>query len=267
MARARRKSRKGITRRPNPQLLVTELLRREEASIQSNLDVWQARIHEHRAERDAHQACIDMHQGRLEKSQTRLADIQALLAADGDERPPAPENAATEDDTHDDDIRDDNSNNDNTHDEDSHDDDSPENEQDIPFIVSSYELEVFHPDRPSLRRLVNTQPGSEHQDRFCSFMSNGGVWGNVTCDEDLLRMSSTLRMTSRCTGTYTRMDPIDHEKFEAARKDCTAVRVTYDSSLDPERNTVAIPPYLAPGDPLPVHAAYGELDSNAGSRI
>ncbi|KAM0246055.1 hypothetical protein ACHAP5_005026 [Fusarium lateritium] len=257
MARARRKSRKGGTRRPNPQPLVTELLRREEASIQSDLEVWQARIHEHQAERDAHQAYIVMHQRRLEKSQTRLADIQALLAADGDERPPVPENAATEDDTHDD----------NTHDEDSHNDDLSEKKQDIPFIVSSYELEVFHPDRPSLRRLVNTQPGSEHQDRFCSFMSNGGVWGNVTCDEDLLRMSSTLRMTSKCTGIYTRMDPIDHEKFEAARKDCTTVRVTYDSSLDPDRKNVAIPPYLAPDGPLPVHAAYGELDSNAGQRI
>ncbi|SPJ81618.1 uncharacterized protein FTOL_09023 [Fusarium torulosum] len=165
---------------------------------------------------------------RFETYQTRLADIQARLAAGGDERPP-----------------------------------TLENKQCIRCATSSYEVEVFHPDAPSVRRLVNTQVRSEHQEMFYCFRSCGAAWGNVTSDQDILDMAEHLRFCTRCTGIYTRMDPIDDERFEAVKKDCTAVRVTYDNDRAPDGKIVTMPEYLAPGDPLPVFSTFDELDANA----
>jgi hypothetical protein len=55
------------------------------------------------------------------------------------------------------------------------------------------------------------------------------VWGNVTSDQDILDMADHLRMRTRCTGIYTKMEPIDNERFEAADRDCKAVGITTDS--------------------------------------
>jgi hypothetical protein len=193
--RNNKKSRKGSTRHESsldPQLLETEMLRREEANIQARLKTEQARI--------------DAHQARFETYQTRLADIHARLAADGDERPP-----------------------------------TPENEQRIPCVTSSSEVEIFPLDGPSVRRLVNTDLGSEHQERFYCFRSCGAVWGNVTSDQDILDMADHLRRRTRCTNIYTKMEPIDNERFEAAMKDSTAVGVTHGNDCTPDGKIVPMP--------------------------
>ncbi|CAJ0540865.1 Ff.00g077640.m01.CDS01 [Fusarium sp. VM40] len=209
---SKRKSRKGSTcrERPiDPQLLETEMLRREEEDIQDQIE--------------AEQAHIDAHQARLETFQIRLEDIQARLAPDGV-----------------------------TH----------EIEEPIPRIDSSYEVEVFHPEVPSARRLVNTELGSEDQERFFCFRDCYSAWGNVTSDEDILRMSGYLREGTECTGIYIRMDLINDERFEAAKESCTAVRVTYNDDRAPDGKLVTKPEYLAPGDPLPV--LFSNADANAG---
>lgn len=175
---------------------------------------------------EAEQAHIDAHQARLETFQIRLKDIQGRLAPDGA-----------------------------TH----------EIEEPIPCVDSSYEIEVFRPDEPSTRRLVNTELGSEQQERFYCFRDCGSVWGNVTRDDDILRMSEHLREGTECTGIYIRMDLIEDERFEIAKESCTAVRVTYHDSCAPDGDLITMPEYLAPGDPLPVLFSYA--DANAGQRI
>ncbi|KAI6767745.1 hypothetical protein HG530_005754 [Fusarium avenaceum] len=156
---SKRKSRKGSTcrERPiDPQLLETEMLRREEEDIQDQIE--------------AEQAHIDAHQARLETFQIRLEDIQARLAPD--------------------------------------------------------------------------------------------VWGNVTSDEDILRMSEHLRADIECTGIYIRMDLIQEDGFEIAKASCTAVRVTYNDNRAPDGKLVTKPEYLAPSDPLPVLFSFA--DANPG---
>jgi hypothetical protein len=184
------------------------------------------------AQLEAEQAHIDAHQARLEAFQARLEDIQARLAANGDESPP-----------------------------------TPEIEEPIPCVDSSYEVEAFCPDVPSARRLFNTRLNSEHQERFYCFRSCGSAWGNVTSDEDILHMAHHLRMRTGCTGIYIRMDPVDDERFEVARKDCTVVRVTYSDSRAPDGKIVNIPGYQGPRHSLPHESTYNKAGCKRGSEI